>query len=147
VALSKPSWWFNEIVVPNYKEFLFEELSQRRAFNAIVTTYHMWERLYWYYEENKSRHLRGMSKPDFYTYLKSQCIDLDLLRGSVNAVKHTYRTSPGLSVATATGQAVLGSGSLGWDVLVIEPTGREVKDVLTKIAQFWSQWLKDHPDP
>ena len=44
-VLSTPQWWFDNIVVPNYDDFLREPLSERRAFNAFVTTYHMYERL------------------------------------------------------------------------------------------------------
>lgn len=151
MVLSDPQWWFNEIVVPNYQDFVDNPLCQRRAFNALVTTFHMWERLYWYYREIGSPHLGSRSKGTFLAYLKSksQCPDLEVLEDAANSVKHSLRPVPPvpfLPQFMATGQAAQVSRD-GEEVLVIEPTGREVRDLLDTVMQFWTKWLRDHPDP
>ena len=150
-VLSKPQWWFDEIVVPNYRDFLGNALSQRHAFNAFVTTYHMWERLYWYYRETGSPHLGAQSEEQFLKHLSSssQCPDLEELRNAANPVKHSYLRAKAKAFPfyrteyTSTGQTqvpVVG-GSL------ILPSGREVNDLLGTVMQFWTKWLRDHPDP
>lgn len=147
MVLSKPQWWFDEIVTPNYMDFLANPLSERHAFNAFVTTYHMGERLYWYYLETGSRHLGGRSEGDFLRYLRSrsQCPDLEELRNAANPAKHSYlrAEAPSFRTAyTASGQAQVSvAGPL------VLPSGREVKDLLASVMMFWTKWLRDHPDP
>jgi len=151
-TLSTPQWWFDTIVVPNYDEFMRDPLSERRAFNAFVTTYHMFERLYWYYAETGSPHLGGRSKDDFLNHLKSrtQCPELEEIGMAANSAKHSLRVSKGKPPSfvlqnTSTGHtqvAIAGSGP----VLVL-PSGRAVGAQLTKVMDFWRKWLRDHPDP
>jgi hypothetical protein len=149
--LSTPQWWFDTIVVPNHDVFVRDPLSERRAFNALVTTYHMWERLYWYYFENGSPHLGGRSKDDFLNHLKSpsQCPELEEIGMAANSAKHTLRVSKGKQPTfvlqnTATGQtqvATPGSGPMRL------PSGHEVGAQLTRVMDFWRKWLREHPDP
>ena len=152
MVLSKPQWWFDTIVVPNHNDFLREPLSERRAFNAFVTAYHMYERLYWYYSETTSPHLGGRSKDDFLTHLKSpsQCPSLEELGMAANSAKHSLRVSrgkPPLFVLqnTSTGQTQVAMP--GSDPALVLPSGREVREVLAKVMEFWRTWLRDHPDP
>lgn len=40
-SLVDPSWFFREFVVPNYREFITDQLCPRRAYNAAVSIAHM----------------------------------------------------------------------------------------------------------
>jgi hypothetical protein len=153
MLLSKPQWWFDEIVTPNYMDCLSNALSQRHAFNAFVTTFHMWERLYWYYRETGSPHLGGRSETEFFDHLRSQsqCPDLEELRTAANPAKHSYiraeaKASPSFKIEfTSTGQAQIPIGG-GVGGLIL-PSGREVRHLLTAVMRFWAKWLRGHPDP
>lgn len=46
--LSDPTWWWSQIVVPNYEEYKPDPTCVRRAFNAIIAMHHMWDRVYWW---------------------------------------------------------------------------------------------------
>ncbi len=143
VTLSSPLWWFEEIVEPNYQEFLQNRLSRRHAINAASTTYHFFERLYHYYsQEGRTSDLLGSTRlSDFRDALISKCPDLGLLREVANATKHhLIERKSSSKVMTATGMTHVTETDL-----VVGDTGRQFSDVIGNVMRFWREWLDQHP--
>ncbi len=141
MPLSTPEWWFKKIVAPNYEEYRSAPLCQRKAVNALGTTYHFWERLYEYYDGIGSPHLSGMSRKEFRKHLIDLCPDIELVGIGANAVKHQLIIRAGGVEHTATG--VMTSTD---EALIIQHSGdRTVEDVLRRVMSFWTDWLQAHP--
>ena len=140
MPLSTPQWWFNDTVLPNYNEYMSDPLCRRKAVNALVTTYHFWERLYEYYNDTDSPHLSGMSKKDFRKHLIGLCPDIELAGIGANAVKHQLIMRAGGLEFTATGVTTRTDAAL-----IIQNSGeRTVEDLLRHVMSLWTGWLQAH---
>src|SRR5437660_519105 len=83
-----PQQYLAEVVEPNYDEFRASP-SLRRAINAATTTYHFYERLYWYFKEHNPGQLGGTrTEYEFRDYLIALHPDLRLLWDMADSVKH-----------------------------------------------------------
>lgn len=142
--LSDPKWWFDTIVEPNYEEYCSEPLSRRKAVNAIVTTYHFYERLYHF--EKQQAEAAGHNYGNeclFRKKLCKECEKIVILQDVVNAVKHQLRLSSPVSIDTlvSSSSGVTKETSVG---LEIEGTGGLlVTDVLKDVMDFWQTKLPD----
>jgi len=161
--LSDPGWWFDSIVKPNYDEYCSDPLSRRKAVNAIVTTYHFWERLYHFQKQRTPDALANFNKDQKYRdWLIKHRPNLGVLRDVADAVKHQLRerkaskpspldsTAKGITPLeislTATGvTSNLARSSSGVTMtpsnrrieeLVINGTNMSVKELLEDVIEF-----------
>lgn len=142
--LSDPKWWFEEIVEPNYKEYCHDPFSRRKAVNAIVTTYHFWERLYHFRKQTAPKSLAKLKNRDaFRDDLISNCPRLNLLRDVADATKHHLRerspSAPFESLAQSS-SAVTRQSPGG---LEIDDTNILVEVLLRDVMGYWREVLSD----
>jgi hypothetical protein len=144
MTLMTPKEWFEQIVEPNYREYMQQPDDERRAFNAILAIHHFWDRVYQYWHRTDPTKLLGAS--DQASFLR--CLiakygeDVEILNDVANALKHHFLTKKSLGrdpsqlwVTTATGsfQTIYGELEIG-------ATGRSVKDVLSNAVVYCRLW-------
>jgi hypothetical protein len=138
---------FTEIVLPNYREWLDEPLSIRRAYNVAVSIAHMADHVA--HRSTPTRSPRAVRK-DF----MDRCQTFAVVDTMCNAIKHVYATgsrhAPNHVMATATGMTAADPTK----VLFVEEIAGEVRehrpvepmlvfdvhDGLTK-RQAWVPWM------
>jgi hypothetical protein len=137
--LSEPQWWFNLIVKPNFDEFTKDEKNKRRKVNAIITTYHFWERLYHYREQNDPNFIPPVDakksaieqererEKQFREELETRCPDIKLLGEFTNAAKHHLRRQ----------NSGHGAARTASDIFQESDTHKSVREVLEKVMRFW----------
>ena len=121
---------------PNYADFIKDPKCIRKAANAVVTSYHFYERIFKYYEANGDPHnyLEGAKEhDDFRRALIAKCPELGRLADAADAVKHTLRKR------REYGDVKMERSSTGALAQV------EGGDVLEKVMKFWRDWLASRP--
>jgi len=144
--LSSPKWWFETIVEPNFEEYCSDRFSRRKAVNAIVTTYHFWERLY-HFQNQVSSPPRKPSRESadlFRDKLIQARPHLGVLRDVTDAVKHQLRTRKGSKYSPT--DSFIATSSTGVtattpDGLEIGDTGLLVEAVLKDVIAYWREQL------
>jgi hypothetical protein len=134
--LSEPLWWFKEVVEPNYEDFIKDPKCIRKTANAVVTSYHFYERIFQYYLENGDpQNCLGSAKTasEFRSALIALCPELGQLADAADAVKHTLRTR-----VNNYGKVEMERSSTG--ALAHVEGGNDLRTVMT----FWRNWLANH---
>jgi hypothetical protein len=130
--------YFDQVVDPNYQDFLAEAMSFRRAINAAVTMYHFYERIYWYRKDNSPERLPGNgSVDDFRQSLVQQCEDLDLLWDVADSMKHQFLTRPKAQGRARVVFAATDTHLSQEYEMLVGDTGRTVENLLSTVRQFW----------
>jgi len=151
--LSTPEWWFEKVVKENVEDFENNPVSIRRAFNAVVTTYHFPERIWHYHEQRGSLDKLGCGSLLATEYQKfRECLekreDLRLLGDVVNPTKHHVRNRTSkedpFKYAVATDMARSENGELRIYDAQGKCYGRTL-DLLNTTIQYWERWLAKHP--
>jgi hypothetical protein len=141
--LSSPSWWWNEVVLANYEEYENDTSCDRKAFNAVITMHHVWERVYWWNVQRVGIPID--EKADklgkrFRCFLKKKWMtsnieaEMDALEICANASKHSIQVRK-RPMTTATGsieQIEVGNGG------TISAT-----QFLAAAKNFWTRHLRE----
>ncbi len=144
--MSSPSWWWLEIVLKNYAEYMNHKSSDRTAFNAVITMHHIWERVYWWNVQQA-----GIPRNDeadkrskhFHCYLKKTWKRLDInkemdaLAICANAAKHSVqvRKEPS-NLATEVLEQIVIDLSTG--------EKKNVSEILNTAKEFWEMRLREY---
>jgi hypothetical protein len=95
-ALNDAGWYFREFVLPNYREFLKDQLSARRAFNAAVAIAHVVDHMV----------IRSGGKPGVIGNERKRLAlaspAFKQVEAMNNAFKHVYATGGGSPIPIAT---------------------------------------------
>ena len=98
--LQGPGMFFESFVLPNYREFLTDPLSVRRAYNAAVSIAHVPDHIV--IREGGKASVVGNLRKDF----RNQSRPFKIVDAMCNAIKHVHATGGGADqpiVATSTG--------------------------------------------
>lgn len=164
--------FWNEVLLPDYQEFMKETDNVRKAFHLASSLFHMADWLYWgnktYIDTNFTFVDRnGAAQPvsdekTFANAVRDLCPDFELIRGIANAGKHLqvrkgqHAASP-VSAAntyvTSTGYGTggHGMGPYGGTARVRQqgPNNQDVEltDLAKRIHDMWVKFCTDHNFP
>ena len=103
--LQGPEMFFESFVFPNYREFLTDPLSVRRAYNAAVSIAHVPDHIV--IREGGKASVVGNLRKEF----RNQSRPFKIVDAMCNAIKHVHATGGGADqpiVATSTGMTAAG---------------------------------------
>jgi hypothetical protein len=150
-----PKYYYDNFVKPNYDEFCADEGSLRKAFNAVVSLFHMTDNYFNFYKSRgDGRVAEFNSLRDFQVYLGSHTSYFHDVQSMANAYKHLYTNSGKAHVTVSSGGAVFVEESTdnGVDIDTENLEGNsysvvfylkndkirfEVKDALDGVMRVW----------
>jgi hypothetical protein len=143
--------FFDEIVTPDFHDFLADTASLRKAFHCALSLYHLHE---WVFADHGSQ-LGDASARDFDRRLCSQSTDFQLIRDIANAAKHMVlnrdpqRLTHSANVeiqSTAFGEGAYGQGPYGGGKRArahVGPTTYEELDAVARdVFNMWTQMFQ-----
>lgn len=102
-----PKYYFDNFVMPNYDEFCADEGSVRKAFNAIVSLFHMTDNYFNFYKRRGDAKVASFSNlRDFQVHMSELAPYFNDVQSMANAYKHLYTNSGKAHVTVASGGAV-----------------------------------------
>ena len=164
--------FWNDILLPDYHDFVCEIDNLRKAFHLASSFFHMADWLYWgnqaYIDANFTFvDKNGAAQPvsdekTFANAIRDLCPDFELIRGIANAGKHqlirkgqhdaspvsasnTYVTSTGF------GSGGFGTGPYGGSPRVMQhcPNNQDIEmtDLAKRVHEMWVKLCTDHNFP
>jgi hypothetical protein len=102
-----PKYYFDNFVVPNYDEFCADEGSIRKAFNAVVSLFHMTDNYFNFYNRRRDAKVAGFNDlRDFQVHMGGLTPYFNDVQSMANAYKHLYTNSGKAHVTVESGGAV-----------------------------------------
>ena len=118
--------YWNEVVLPDYEDFMSDVGNLRKAFHLAISLFHMTDWLYWGNKEHIDANFTFLDKDansqrvtSESTFSNSICDydpDFELIRGIANASKHLKLQRPGQHAASPTNAANTYVTSTGYGV-------------------------------
>ncbi len=103
----EPQYYFNNFVKPNYSEFCDDKGSIRKAFNAVVSLFHMTDNYFNYYKRKGDSRVSGFNEfKDFKIYMANKTHYFNDIQSIANAYKHLYTNSGKVHVTVESSGAV-----------------------------------------
>lgn len=102
-----PRYYYDNFVKPNFDEFCDDEGSIRKAFNAVVSLFHMTDNYFNYYKQRGDARVTGFNElRDFQVYMGGLTPYFNDVQSMANAYKHLYTNSGRAHVTVKSGGAV-----------------------------------------
>ena len=136
--LITPHEHFEGEVLPNYRDYMDDLTSERRAKNVANSVCHFPEWAFHYFKEHDRKRLRGTNSVKHLTArLCEECRELDLVVQFANAGKHRFLTPAQNYMIPTSTSAVIDAGGR----LKIIATGEFFDQVLTGAIVFLRGWI------
>jgi hypothetical protein len=97
VRIERAIDFLNQMVIPDYQEFLASSTDVRRAFHLACSLFHLRDWVYWDFKNSKG----WTAEVQVQQHLENICQDFRLIRDIANASKHLKLVSHGTPVTTA----------------------------------------------
>ena len=154
-----PDEFFWVFVEGNYHDFLAEEASVRRGFNAVVPAFHMADHYFHYCDRHAPTHriISYGKRDDYLRYLSSKNEYFNDVQSIANAYKHLYqrnKNKPFVTVSSAGTITDLKSSDFEMEgdvnyVIYTRKSNKKVKfrlsEALKSVIDLWEEELKDCP--
>jgi len=102
-----PKYYYDNFVKPNYDEFCADEGNLRKAFNAVVSLFHMTDNYFNFYKRRGDAKVAGFNKiKDFQIHMGGSTPYFNDIQSIANAYKHLYDNSGKAHVTVESGGAV-----------------------------------------
>lgn len=154
-----PSHYFDNFVIPNYDEFCADEGNIRKAFNAVVSLFHMTDNYFNFYKRRGDAKVARFNElRDFQVYMGGLTPYFNDVQSMANAYKHLYTNSGKAHVTVESGGAVyleeVNENDDNTDVEDLEDatycvvyylkkdgSSLQVKDALSELIKEWRKLL------
>lgn len=154
-----PRFYYDNFVKPNYDEFCADEGSLRKAFNAVVSLFHMADNYFNYYKRRGDAKVAGLNNlTDFQIHMSGLTPYFNDVQSMANAYKHLYTNSGKAHVTVQSGGAIYleevyeNEDNIDSDdledassciVYYLKKDGSslEVKDALNEVIKVWGTLL------
>jgi hypothetical protein len=150
VRIERAIDFLNQMVIPDYQDFLQCQTDVRRAFHVACSLFHLRDWVYWDFKQSKG----WTEKGEVQQFLEGRCDEFRFIRDIANSSKHLRITSAGTPVISA-GQtfATITRESLnpvydsalryqgGSEVLVTVDQGNPLRFavIADKVLRMWNQ--------
>jgi hypothetical protein len=102
-----PKYYYDNFVKPNYDEFCADEGSIRKAFNAVISLFHMTDNYFNYYKRRGDAKVAGFNDlRDFQVHMGGLTPYFNDVQSMANAYKHLYTNSGKAHVTVESSGAV-----------------------------------------
>ena len=154
-----PKYYYDNFVKPNYDEFCADEGNIRKAFNAVLSLFHMTDNYFNYYKQRGDAKVAGFNDlRDFQVHMGGLTPYFNDVQSMANAYKHLYTNSGKAHVTVESGGAVyveeVTENEDSTDIVDLEVasccivyylkkdgSSLEVKDALSEVIKVWGTLL------